>query len=483
MVSFVENASLSRAEMVKKLFDPRRDINAECGYSDPITPDEYQKSFDREGLGRRVVEFWPEEAWIVDPVVFETRDPSKTTFETAWEELEEALNVYFWLHKIDVLSGIGRFGCLLLGFSDINSDEGFSKPVALAEKGEQAENEVELLYLRAFSENVAVVKEREAEKSSPRFGQPTMYTLTFEEPDATVDSRKTGKQTSEELEVHWSRLIHVADNLETSLIFGTPRQQVVWNRIMDSRKVLSGSAEMFWKGAFPGYSLESQPGAVEPDAAGTTKLKKQVDDFFNGLQRIMATTGFTVKSLAPQISDPKSHMQAIMDNVAFTLGVPKRRFIGSEQAQLASVQDSRTFNARVAKRQNKYVSPMIVKQFIDRLIMAGALPLPAGGYKTEWPDLNTVTDQDKAEVATKRTEALAKYVMGNVDQVIPPKEYLTIIHGLDAEQVETITQAAEEHQEEGLLMDRLPPAPGNVAPVDSQPVPDETGEPQLEGDG
>lgn len=471
-MALVENQSLSRADMVKKLFDPRRDINAECGYPDDISPEEYKLAYDREGLGRRVVEFWPEESWVMDPDVFETEDPEKTEFEEAWDALQKSQNVYFQLHRIDVLSGIGRFGVLLLGLDDSKE---FKDPVEGLVDGDNKPlekptiTERKLLYLRAFDESVAVVDQRDNDPQSTRFGQPTIYTLSFEESESIGETGglgiSGGTVSRRDMKVHWTRVIHIADNRETSEIFGTPRMQVVFNRVMDARKVLSGSGEMFWKGAFPGYSLESQPGAVAPTADGTKKLREQIDKFFNGLQRIIATTGFSIKSLAPQISDPSKHMEAIMDNVAFTLGVPKRKFMGSEQAQLASVQDTRTFNNRVAKRQNNYLTPLVVRPFTDRMIAVGVLP-EVESYEVTWPDLNTVTDKEKAEVARVRTEALAKYVQGGVDQLVPPEEFLAMFLGLEPEEVAQIMKAAAAFQEEldaeiEEELRRNPPLPGD----------------------
>ncbi|MBA7692213.1 hypothetical protein ES703_100776 [subsurface metagenome] len=66
-------------------------------------------------------------------------------------------------------------------------------------------------------------------------------------------------------------------------------------------------------------------------------------------------------------------------------------------------------------------------------------------YFVDWPDLNAPSDKEKAEVSKNKTEALAKYVAGGVDTLIPPKEFLMMVMGMSEEEAEVIMKAAEEH--------------------------------------
>jgi len=439
------NATLLRSELLSKLFDPRRDLDIECGYPKEITTDQYRKMYDREA-GRRVVGFLPEESWQINPLIFETEDPSETAFEVAWKEVVEQFHIFFHLWRVDVLSGIGRFGVLLLGLDDglefIEPVDGFDEQGVVTSPKER-----KLLYLRAFDEDAVTVDTREDNESNPRFGQPILYSITFKETEATATQRGNVIETKRTIKVHWTRVIHIADNRETSEIFGVPRQQPVWNRLMDLRKVMAGSAEMFYKGAFPGYSVESHPNITLSDS-DITSVREQLGNHFNGLQRWMALSGASVKSLAPQVADPTEHADAILKMIALVLGVPWRNFIGSEQAQLASAQDARTWNGRVRRRNENYLTPMVIRPFVDRLIAVGVVVGPSDGYNVEWPDLNTVTDDEKASVAEKITKALALYVSSGVDQIMPPAEYLTMVHGFDPEAVDQIIKASAAFQEE-----------------------------------
>lgn len=459
-IAQVMNTSLmSRSQLLQRLTDPRRDLDAECGYPESITPQMYRRLYDREGLGKRVVQVFPEAAWEVEPEIYEGEEPGETEFDAAWQKLDERLNLIAELSKVDELSGIGRFGVLLLGYGDgrpldqpidgINTITG--DPI---KQGKTTKYDPKLLlYVRSFDESCVQVRAREENKNSKRYGQPTYYNLLFkEEGPATLiagddaQSQSTTVVTSQQMTVHWTRVIHVADCRESpSVIYGTPRMQIVFNRIYDVQKVLGGSGEMFWKGAFPGIAIETSPGLDQiSDPLDEEAVKNQMELYMNGLQRFIALNGVTAKSLAPQIADPRAHMESQYDYVAVTLGIPKRVLMGSERGELASSQDSKKWNKKVAGRQNRYLTPYVIRPVVDRLQAIRVLPR-VESYSVYWPDLNTFTELEKAEVGLKRTEALAKYVSGSVDQVIPPDAFMTTVLEMDPDEVEAILKMAAEY--------------------------------------
>ncbi|KKK59175.1 hypothetical protein LCGC14_3037010, partial [marine sediment metagenome] len=273
------NDQTSRSQFIRSLIDPRRDINDECGYpeTEEMTAEMYRDLYDREAIAARVVEVMPRESWQISPRVFETEDVENTTpFELALRELSKSLGgkgwfvgtqgdpLWSWLERVDVLSGIGTYGVLLLGLDD---GLAMSEPaVGLNEKGENINApEQKLLFIRAFDESLAVITATENDKENPRFGQPTTYQITVNNQDQDASSSHVFDTTT--IDVHWTRVIHVADNRGSSQLFGVPRMLHVLNRLWDLRKLYSGSAEMYWRGAFPGFSLETLP-----EVAGETTV-------------------------------------------------------------------------------------------------------------------------------------------------------------------------------------------------------------------
>ncbi|MHA1344963.1 MAG: anti-CBASS protein Acb1 family protein [Candidatus Heimdallarchaeaceae archaeon] len=439
----ITNEITSRTNLLNKTIDERREIDDECGYPSVITTAQYRKMYDREGIATRIVNLYPEESWSQDPVVAEDEKADPTEFEKAWAELERELKIYSYMFRGDGLSGIGRFGIILLGFDD-------GKPLhqsveGINEEGEQVGSpQHSLIYLRAFDESYVKVKSTEKDITNKRYGLPTSYNITFEnETGSSSGSSKAGNKSV----VHWSRVIHIADNRESSEVFGTPRMQSLFNRLYDIRKIAGGSGEMFWKGGFPGYVFQMDPKARELSSTEKNTLEDTIAAWTNGLQRTIRLQGMEIKGLEPQLADPKNHIDVQLQIIAIAMGVPKRILMGSEQAKLASSQDSENWSKRMKRRQNKYLTPYLIRPFIDRLITLGVLP-EVEQYDVIWPDMSTPSEKDKAEVMKMQVEAYARYVSGTVGELIPEEIFLKLIAGFDEEQIKEIMEKAETRQED-----------------------------------
>ena len=343
-------SSIYRKRILDLLSSNGRNIDAECGYPTSLTIDNYKVFYERLGPAKRIVTIFPEESWSVSPIIYETEKSDETEFEKRWNMLVKKRRCLHFLQRIDILSGIGRYGVLLLG---INDGLELDKPVngINLKTGEgTGSNKYELLYLRPFSESSLTIQEVETDNSSPRYGQPIMYSIRMQ----NISKGSLG-DTEKTINVHWTRVIHVADNREDSEVYGVPRMRDVFNQLLDIKKVLGSSAEMFWQGAFPGLSLE-----VTPNALGAVidkeSLRKEIKNYMDGLQRYLAVENLSAKSLAPQVADPTSHVMIQLKTIAISKGIPYRILFGSEEAKLASEKDSDAWDKRITRRQNEYVT-------------------------------------------------------------------------------------------------------------------------------
>jgi len=445
----MENATTSRRLALERLLNPDRDINYECGYPDTIDIKDYKAMYDREGVGTRVVKLLPEESWALLPKVNENTDSTETSFEKEWKDLDRTLHLWHYLQRVDILSGIGEYGILLLGIDD---GQELKMPIAGVDKKdkrtplERNENgdimparQYNLMYLKVFDESVVKIVTTENDVKSSRFGLPTMYSVEFE----TQVLETSAKQVRQ---IHWTRVLHISDNKEVSEVLGIPRMQTVYNRLLDLRKIVAGSGEMFWRGAYPGFVAKLDEGVTLTDTEKTT-LREELKDYADGLQRWMSLGGVSIEELKPQLCGPKEHIEGILHYIAITLGIPFRILLGSEAAHLASDQDMKTWNKRLSKRQKYYLTPFIIRPLIDRLMELGVMSA-VEEYEIEWPDLNAPSESEIAEIAAKRTDAYAKYVAGSVDQLIPPKEFLMMIMEMSEEDAETIIKAAMAYGED-----------------------------------
>jgi hypothetical protein len=516
-----------------------KDLDAECGYpkTDP-TAEQYRKEFDRGDIAERVVSIYATESWKVKPYVYETEDDEETDFEKAWEQLVDfPNNVLAWLELADVMAGIGRFGVLLIGLDDgddlskpvagVNQWGSWVEPkdrrdFASSRKSRKREREAaaregriknsgpdkrklppdipkpeqpkpvegktepsdgkdgktsattrQLIYLRVLDESMVKVATWVKDQKSPRFGMPETYTVTFA--DFHDDAPGAGDVPTTDKPVHWTRIIHIADGLSTSVVYGKPRMKTVYNRLLDLHKTAGSSAEMFYRGGFPGLAFEIANDAdalVGLTPEEKTALRDEYENYSRSLQRYIAVEGTTVKSLSPQVADPGPNADLQIRLIAATLGCPWRIFLGSEAAQLASEQDTTAWNERVNARQRKWVTPTILRPFVDRLIAAGVLPKPVEDYEVEWDDLNTGSDKEKADVAKVKTEAIAAYANNpGARDIMPPRMFYLHIMGLPSEIIDEIMDAAEEQQgqleeqEDEIPQEGVPPAglPPNAA--------------------
>jgi hypothetical protein len=447
MLSFVKNETSSRIEAIRKLTETRvRDINHESGYPEgDISNVQYKEMYDREGIASRIVNIYPQECWAMQPEIYETEDLENVTkFEKELETLDEEVQLYSKMETVDKLCGIGRYGIMLLGFSGSGSLKTPLRPIDKVGKRQR------LLYMRPLPEFIAQISDYERDIRNPRYGHPTMYKLKL------IDSTELSKEGNviptdavdkisrrQDVDVHWSRVVHVpSDELEDSVIYGTPRLQSVFNRCYDIKKILSASAEGYWKCGYPGLSLETHPTteAIDFGDEEQQKTKDQIERFQLGLQRYLATVGVTVKSLSPSLVDPSPFLRAQLEAISIAKQIPLRILQGSEEAKLASSQDMRTWNKRLRHRQIQFINSYIIRPILNRLMEMGALTKPKK-LTINWPDLNAPTENDRAVTAAKITDALVKYISGKVFLVMPPKEFLTIVLGYPLPQVESLLKS------------------------------------------
>lgn len=534
-LDIVANVEQTRSAFMQQYLDPRRDLNKECGYPEAasgITPDFYRKLWDEEGVATRVVNIMPDECWQVVPEVYEDEDEkTDTEFEKAWKELSSSLRSKSWyedkdclpiwehLHRVDKLSGIGRFGVLLLGFDDgkplfqpvdgvtLDSNNAISiagfdmdtkevKQIPLSLEGTDSQytgtqfapyqppgkskKGTKLLFLRAFDESLVQIVRYEADVTNPRFGMPVMYKITFNDPKQQHSGVGLPLAT---MMVHWSRVIHVADRLGSSEIFGVPRMGPSLHRLLDLAKLYGGSAEMYWKGAFPGISFETHPqlgGQVELDAEG---IRDQLYQYQNDLQRFLLTTGMSAKTLSPQVVDPTQQVETQIQAVCIEVGIPQRIFMGSERGELASSEDQKAWKGRVHFRQTMYLTPRVIVPLVDRLIMVGVLPEPKS-FRVRWPSMSSLTDTEKATIAQQLTTALSTYVSGGVEQIMVLRDYLVNILGMDSDVAEQIVEnAMEQAEEDAMTPAAQPQEPGfdeNGDPIPLQQGEDDGQEPPID---
>lgn len=393
---------------------PDRNVAAECGYPTSIGIDQFRQMYDRHGLAQRVVDVLADECWAGYPSLYETEANRRTAFEKAWEALNRRVPLWSVLHRADRVSGLGRYGVIVLGFDDAGPGRSMESPVDPA-------RENKLVYAQVYAEDQAEIDTVDENDFSERSGLPVFYRVKTGQKMSVsgrvVDSGRT-------VRVHWTRVVHLS---EDEPVYAKERMRATFDFLLDLRKVLGGSAEMFWKGAFPGFSLEMLPEYLG-NAQDDESIRQQMDDYHNHLQRYIALEGFKVNPITPQIADPTAHVVQLVNMIAATLAIPVRVFMGSESGHLASTQDSGNWQRRVKGRRELILEPYAIRPVVDRLIMFRALPAPRnaeGNYIIRWPDSMTISDKDRADLALKGAQALMQYATSGAEKIMPLPFFLT----------------------------------------------------------
>lgn len=416
---------VSRSTLASQLgesFDGDRKLYTACGYPLTITYERYKGRFTRQDIAKRIVNAYPDATWRGEPEVFETEEGDRETqFEKEWDELLKSIRVYHYLNRVDRIAGIGKYAVLLLGFNDGKNME------------EPVENASELLYIQPYAENHASIDNSVTDKKDKRYGLPETYKIQM----GTEMVKESSKvSATREQRVHWSRVIHVAEGCTESDVYGTPRLECVYNRLQDIEMITGGSAEMFWRGGFPGYSLEAEANATVQD---TTALEDEIEAYMHGLTRVLRLQGMKANALTPQVANPKSHLEIQLQLISGATGIPVRILTGSERGELASSQDQSNWEHRVDERRRNFAGPSILEPLINRLIEKGVLTKPKE-FTIQWPDIGALDEKEEAEIAKNKTEALAKYVQSGAESIIPPLAFLTTVLGYSDEEATTMLE-------------------------------------------
>jgi hypothetical protein len=381
-----------------------RDLYKALGYSLILTYKDFEARYVRQDIAKAIIDRPVKATWQGELELIESEEANKTIFEKAWYDLNRKLKLRSLLARVDRLTGIGRYGALLLGLDDVTNIEDYLKPVTTGAR--------KLQYVKPFGENSALVNLFESDPNNPRYGMPKIY-------DIQVADVSSG--SSKIVKVHHSRVVHIVDDNLESEVYGTPRLESVFNRLMDLEKLVGGDAEMFWRGARPGFH-----GKVDKDYSMTTEtkegLKDQFQEYDDNLLRFLVTEGVDLEALAQQIADPLNHVQAQLQMISAVTGIPIRVLTGSERGELASSQDASEWKTYVQSRREDHAEPKIIRPFVDRLIELKILPEPEEYYRVDWLDLFSISEKERVEIGKGRANAIREYTTNPTAEALIPAD-------------------------------------------------------------
>ena len=426
-----------------KSYGGDRDVYAALGYKTTLSYTDFILKYQRQDIAKRIITAYPDATWRGNPDVYENEDAdTETAFELAWKDLVREIDVWHYFTRADKLCGIGRYSVLFLGFNDgADADQ----PVTPS-----ANNK--LIYLQPYSEDNATVASWDEDPKSSRYGLPEVYDLKLSTV-SSVTSKIAGNPSQTlapggVLKAHWSRCLHIAEDLLENNMLGTPRLECVYNRLQNLELVVGGGAEMWWRSALPGIALEMEGNARIADEDA---LNEEIEEYVHNLRRVLKLQGMKANNLAPTIANPKAHVEVLLQMISGATGIPVRILTGSERGELSSTQDRENWSDRVQERRNDFAEPTFIRAFVKALQAAGALPpLQTGTTEilVEWPDADTQTEKERAEILDLRMKAIKAYVESGADMLIPPMMFLTVFLGMTKEEADEALKEVEVMLEE-----------------------------------
>ncbi|KKL20631.1 hypothetical protein LCGC14_2453530, partial [marine sediment metagenome] len=317
-----------------------------------------------------------------------------TTIEAAASALAQRLGMWATLRRADTMAGLGRFSVVLIG-----------APGPLAEPLPDNLPPAKLAGLWPYSEEYASVSKLVGDTSDPRFGLPEIYRLAIAGRAQAKGTRRFGRGQ----DVHWTRVVHVAEGLINDEVYGKPRLRAIWNYLDDIEKIHGAGAEAFWRNANALNQVDLDP-EVTLTPEELTSLQDEIDEVRHDMRDWLRTKGLTLTRHGANTANFASNLDAVLTLISGTTGIPKRIMLGSERGELASTQDRSNWAERIEGRRTEYLDPHVVRQLIDRLILHRTLPPPraADGYTVFWNGTHEATEGEKLGQAQAMAETNAK---------------------------------------------------------------------------
>lgn len=372
-------------------FAGERDIYTAAGYlaESRITFDHYWSLYERNPVAGRLVDMPANTTWRRPPIVREVGVSEQETseFEEDFLAMAKRTKLWSWLRRVDRMSRIGHYGALLIG---VRGDE------LLREEMPTLEGQEDVLFFKAFDEGDLRIAEWDDDVRSPRFGQPILY-------DIDLSSNVSGFSMSRRL-VHWTRIIHVAEDKVKDEVHGRPPLKRLLNTIFDMEKIQAGTGEAFWQLASKILHANIDLNADISDS-DLDDLGEAMEEIVHDLRRQIITKGGDVGWLSGETPDPSSPIDMIQILVTMGSGIPKRIFFGTETGERASEQDERQWFGTIAERQIQHAEPDILRPLIDRLAEFGAFEFGEEGYAVEWPNLFVPSEESLGELSASNAKA------------------------------------------------------------------------------
>lgn len=384
------------------LFGGARDLYTIYGYKTRLSHNDFLFKYVRQDIATRIINAPVEAVWTDRPVIRENKGGIELE---SWKTLAQEHNIFPTLTKLDKFAGLGRYAVLLIGLDD---GKKLDVPANSSRKNK-------ILYLQPYLERSVRVLEYDTNVNSPRFNQPLFYEIDTGKNDddllgRPVSATNTPKSSiiTNKLKVHYTRVLHIAENAMENSYFGYSRLQSIYNTLDDLMKITGGSAETYWLASNRGLhiDIDKEMDLQDEDAEALTE---EIDEYQHQLRRVLRTRGAKVNSLGGDVVDPKGSFSVQLALLSANTGIPQRVLMGAEAGQLASQQDRANWAVTVDSRISNHAEPNILRPFISKLSELNILVIPST-YYIDWPDTFKMNPLERAQTSAQMARSAVNVI-------------------------------------------------------------------------
>lgn len=416
-------------------FGGSRDLYTVFGYNPKPNFNDFVAKYSRQDIASRIIDAPVAATWRGSPIVTDEDGPD-SEFSKAWEKIVIEKELYHYFERVDRLAGLGSYSALLFGVDD---GQTLNLPLAKAEN---------INYMQPYGQGSITVQEYEEDTTNPRFSLPTMYKLSLQTPSKEAKGiEQSATRKTQQVLVHHSRILHVAETRLEDETFGVSRMLKVYNLLDDMLKVVGGSAETFWLTANRGMQADVDKDMIMQDGDAQA-LNDELEEYQHQLRRWIRTKGVKISNLGSDVADPSSVFEVQIALLAGASTTPVRILLGSERGELSSEQDRANWANRIEERRSGYAEIVIIKPTVKQLAAAGVVPEPKGYLNIEWKDAFAPSPLERAQTMAQTARA-ATNLGKTLDYDLSPitQSEARVILDLDPEVPDEIKPVPEETEE------------------------------------
>lgn len=408
--------------------DRKRQIWDQAGYPELVLPEMLWSESRRSGYAKGIMDIKAGESWQDDPIIYDgdedpkRRKESPTEFEKAIDKWADEWELWSRIEGADRRQMVMRYSGLII-FAREPEKSTPDKPMQTL-LGPESITKIMPVFETQIEVNEAI-----QDTNSVDYGQPKHFQFRSE----VVGSRNTWME--QDFVLHPSRVVTFAEGADDGSIYGIPEFESYFNALLDLEKIRMSGGEGSYKNSSQKIAINLDPKLTQ----GLTDDQQDafddnIDDFNRDMNKALVLAGAEAKSLQSSMSDISSYAELPKNEVAAGSGLPWTIIVGQQTGRMASDEDQTQKNVVIARRQKKWVTPMI-KKMLKKLIEINALPKPQNKLTICWPDITEPSFKEKVNI-TKEMMATNELSVKAQQDPVYSTEFIQEFAGVEVEVLE-----------------------------------------------